>query len=387
MAWKFSGLASAAVASMVGSVAGVAFAAPAVFVLPTPANNPQASYAMYPDATNVPRQAIIMDGIPIAFKYDDFWSYSGKVLASIQSVNPGLIPVATFGTYTFSTGTGTIDVNITSNAGGATNVVGPLTFQDPVNLSSNQQVDGWKSSWGGSTQSFASSPNGQGNYSDPAAAQGGTSTVGELLAYLQGINPTWSIPLIYADYNQTGGGDSIWLGAQVQIINPATGLAVASWELDRVTNAAWDQSDPTFNFGDIFFDDAANCSPLWNPATGVGCAGVTTSGNRYEGSHNLGSGHADFMAFAPDMDLSLFNPNYLFVVNLNVGCITNLTSPFPGTVEQGCQTNGGEEFGIIGGVGAQNNNPEPGALALVAGALTALGWVTRRRRIVGSTKV
>jgi len=85
-----------------------------------------------------------------AFKYDAFWSYSAKVLGAIQG--SARQPV---GGFDFSTGTGTIAINLTSGASGATKLNpngSGVNFQNPVEAANGK------------------------DYSEPAALNGGTST-------------------------------------------------------------------------------------------------------------------------------------------------------------------------------------------------------------------
>lgn len=385
----------AAAAVVVVAAAPVLANAADSIILPTPENNIYAYYGTYTDATGGTRDAIMMNGIPIAFKYDDFWSYSAKLLLEIQTTSPTLISTDTYGSYKFSTGTGTIDINLTSTAIGATNEVslpppgpsGNLFFQDPAELDNGNTVWGWNCNWGGATQTctfYDDSGETLSTYTRPAVGAndvGGVTTVGNLLAYLQSIDPTYSIPLIYADYNQTGSGDSLWFSALVEIIDPATGLPVASWALDGTNNGLWDPTDPTYNYGLIsFLATEAEClANPWDPVTGTGCAGVTADGSVYDKlEHNKGSGAADFIVFADTMDLSLYNPDFLWVMTGNLGCIPNITGPYIGSTSAGCNTNGAEEFGILGGV-APSRVPEPGSLLLLSLGLLAAGYTTRRK--------
>jgi hypothetical protein len=359
----------------------------AAFLLPTPENNTYATYGTYTDALGTSRDAIMMNGIPIAFKYDNFWSYSAHVLDAIQAdTNPtNFLPVATFGTYDFSVGTGNIAVNITTNAGGATNVNpngSGVNFQDPVNLGSSNTDKGWTGVWGGNTQTYVETPVSGQSYSDPASLQGGTTTVGNLLTYLNTLIPNASVPVLYADYNQTGNADSLWLSGMVQIWDSTQTTMKAEWNLDAINGSGLNINAPAFNFGTInFYGTTAACTAAgpYDPVTGTGCAGVTTNGDAYTKlNHNKGSGKPDFFAYAPDMDLSQFLGSDLFVVTFNLGCIPGGAGPLGGTGSLGCNTNGGEEFGIVGAVTTTSQVPEPGALALLGVGLLGLAYSRRR---------
>lgn len=391
---------------------GLAFsgssAAANLFVLPTPANRPddlgipgnfeQVTEGVYQDAQGVWRPAYLMNGIPIALKYDDYWSYSAPLLAKIQSLHPTWLPVATFGTYDFTVGTGGIAVNLTSNAGGASNVNpngSGVTFQDPVDLASNDTVKGWTGVWGGNNQIYTEEPASAQSYNHLAALEGGTSTIGELLTYLHTLDPAANVPVFYADYNQTGSADSLWLSAKVEIWDSTQTTRKGEWDLDRTADNALEIGNATFNYGLLnFYGTLSECIAAgpYNIFTGTGCAGVTANGDAYLSlDHNKGSGKPDFLVYAPDMNLA--DPEYLasdlFIFTVNVGHIPggNACLDNPATTnkveEVGCNTNGGEEFGIAGAIAylpPPPPIPEPGPLALIALGLSALAWSQRHRR-------
>ena len=399
-------------ASVVGMVfamsAGVALAAPSPFsALPTPDNNPYATYGTYKDATGTNRDAILLNGIPIAFKYDSFWSYSAPLLDAIQTKSPSLLSPS-YGSYDFSVGTGTIAVNLTSNAGGAKNINpngSGVTMQNPVDIASNNTVLGWQGTWGGLTQTYTNNPTG-GDYpaGKPAGdADGandgdanGTTTVGNMLTYLKSLNPFATIPVIYADYNQTGSFDSLWVSAKVEVFDSTGATKLATWALDTLNNGQLDAGAPTFNYGVVnFFGTQAACAAAgaYNPLTNPnGCAGVTANGDSYLSlDHNKGSGKPDFLVYSPEMDLSLFNATDLLVFTVNVGCYGNV-GPLGGPTvldkngkevknTLGCNTNGGEEFGILGAIVPDHDVPEPGTLALIGFGLGGLGLASRRRKV------
>ena len=381
-----------------------------LFVLPTPSNRPddpgipgsfeKVTEGVYQDAQGNWRPAYLMNGIPIALKYDDYWSYSAPLLAAIQSQHPAWLPTATFGTYLFSTGTGGIVVNPTSNAGGTTNVNpngSGVTLQDPVDLASNDTVKGWTGVWGGNNQIYADDPASAKSYNHLAALEGGTSTIGELLSYLHTLDPAANVPVFYADYNQTGSADSLWISAKVEIWDSTQTTRKAEWDLDRTANSSLQINDATFNYGLLnFYGTTAACAAAgpYDIFTGSGCAGITANGDSYLSlDHNKGSGKPDFLVYAPDMNLAdtRFNASDLFVFTVNVGLVPggNLCLDNPATTnkveERGCNTNGGEEFGIAGAVAylpPPPPIPEPGPLALIAVGLSALAWRQRHRRPV-----
>jgi hypothetical protein len=365
-------------------------------VLPTPGNSPGiATYGTYRDATGTTRDAILINGIPVAFKYDSFWSYSMPVLGALQ--NDGFLPAGTYGSYSFATGVGGLDVVLTTQAGGTTNQnVGPAPgydFQDPVDLNNGDQIRYWNGAWGGDPQTY--SDNTGASYTKPAAGIGGVVTVGNLLDYLHALNPANNIPVFFADWNQKGSADSLFFNGYAEILDGSNN-AVKTWYLDTLNNNSWDPTAQTFNFGSVSFCSAATFAtrgaydPVSNP---TGCAGVTANGSDYlDLNHNKGSGKPDFTVFSDTMNLSLYNPTYTFRLYMNLGCgYGALTKDAQGNFilvpndkdhTLGCNTNGAEELFLSGRVATSDNppqpTPEPGILALFGLGLVGLSIMRRR---------
>lgn len=370
-------LAYAAALSLAGTLGITTSAQGAVGTLPIPGDTSGAVYGSYLDATGNLRDAILLDGIPIAFKYDDFWSYSGHVLDALQSSGM-FLPSATFGTYDFAVGTGTLDVIVFTGAGGASNQnagpSGTLDFEDPAPTPSGNTLSA-TGTWGNAVQ-----PN-------------GPVTVGQMLDLLQEFDPSATIPVFFIDWAQSGAGDSILASARAEIRSADGSTVLHTWALDNITQAGDGTYDAGFagqvyNYGDIdFLGDAGDCAlDPWNPITGEGCAGVTTSGNDYTNlNHNQGSGKADFIIFSPTMDLSLFDPNARFVIHFDIGCgygtFPNADPPVttgPNQYRVGCLSGAFEEAFISGAIAAQQV-PEPAPLGLLGIAAAALWLVSRRK--------
>ncbi len=303
-------------------------------VLPMPGGD------MIPTITNIP----YVDGIPVASPHDDFWSYSNQILRAIQKENPEFLPLETYGSFDFATGTGGLDVLLYTGAGTQDRNlgVGPesgFNFEDPVSSPAGAETmfSGW---WGQDDQLN------DGSITDV----NGPVTVGQVLDYLDALTPGNTIPAFYMDLNQTGASTILTFTGQVQLFDGGGDLQ-HTWAFDN-----------TFQPDDGDFDvDSPVSTPL--PIDEL----LGDSGTDYGPiDHNKGSGKADFIAFAPTMDLSEFDRTWLFVVNFYM---TNLN-------------NGFEEI-YLTGLGNQPPPPpipEPSTIVLLGAGLLGLGYCARRRQ-------
>jgi hypothetical protein len=308
-------------------------------------------FALPASALILPAPGGTIDGIPYALPYDDFWSYSNQILIAIQSERPDLLPEEIYGDYFFATGTGGLDVILYNGPGSSNQNVGPdivgnpqgdFDFEDAVKAPTGQvtSIEGF---WGQDDQLNDGTITGV----------NGPVTVGNVLDYLHALNPLNNIPVFYMDMNQTGGeevGQTFTFVGQVMLIDEL-GDVQHVWAFDNNPQA-----------GDGDFDPDSTITPIAQIPALIGDSG-TDYGSI---DHNLGSGQADFIAFAPTMDLSIFNPDWLFVTQFNM---TNLNDGF-------------EEIFLTGTITAEQPPPpipEPSTIMLLGAGLLGLGYCTRRR--------
>lgn len=287
------------------------------------------AYAVTAVAITLPDPPGVVGGIGTALPYDDFWSYSGAILAEIQQETPELLPEAIYGDFSFSTGTGTLDVLLYTGSQGANNQnVGPgdaFDFEDPA-VNQGGGTTTYEGFWGRGDQA------------------NGPVTVGQVLDYLHAFDPQNNIPVFMMDLNQTGSNPELSFVGEVLLLDPDTMDPVHLWAFDHTTQA-----------GDGAFDVD---SLVWT-------AGLIDLPEPYDDVNlSLGSGRIDFIAFAPTMDLSGYDENLLFVSHFKMG---NLNDGF-------------EEIYLTGRYSVNDTViPEPGTMLLLGSGLLALGFYGRRR--------
>ena len=211
---------------------------------------------------SLPDPSDTFDGIPVSVKYDEFVSYSAKLLT-----------LWGFSGFDAPTGTGGLDVIAYTGPGGADNdpVLGGLfTFEDPAPAVSGG-ISSFTGIWGAGAQA------------------NGPVLVDDVLAYLQHqFGPTATTPVFSFDMNEGGDQGTVDLSmvAEVTIFDPATSTTLASWSFDSLANGVFDPSAYLVVPGNI---------------TVVGASTTV-----YSVDNNKGSGKADFLVFAPMMDLTTY---------------------------------------------------------------------------------
>ncbi|MFZ5427893.1 MAG: PEP-CTERM sorting domain-containing protein [Thermodesulfobacteriota bacterium] len=259
---------------------------------------------------------------PYAVQYDDFFSYSAKLLDAWGL--PG---------YDVTTGTGGLDVLIYTGAGGQNNLdtgAAPgFDFPDPLDAP------------GGGTSTFSGV---WGPTNDPVGT--GPILVNTLLNYLQAtFGPQVNIPVFNFDMNQTGSSAELDVVGEVRI-RDAGNAVIASWAFDNLTNGVFDPTEWVLSPASI---TATNPMPPFNTVTV---------------DNNTGSGKLDFIVYAPTMNLSLYNA-------------AGNTIEFDFRMQR--LNNGPEELFLTGSFQPSPPSvPEPGTMALMG--IGALGAAFMRRR-------
>jgi len=331
------------------------------------------------------------DGIPLSLWFDDFVSYSGKLLLKLQDsdyyVTGSGFDLTTQDYADTGAGTGRLDVLIYTGSAGASNdfeVDGqPFLFEDPMDAPSGGTKDHLTADnyWGWNDRNGDGSPD-LDKKGDPIDYNGPV-TVGQVLEYLHSFTPDPDLylpnntPVFVFDHNQTGGSVGLFALGEVSIIDDQTGNTVDQWAFDLSTTPYQPVPGtipfPTTGPGNDTFDaptglptDLVNLfnNAPWVPSPGdVDYYGA--SGDVYEIHNNLGSGAFEYYVYAPSMNLALYDPNDLFVGQL---FLANLDDGF-------------EELFIRGSViPYQEPIPEPATLTLCV--LSAVGGIVawRRRR-------
>jgi hypothetical protein len=242
--------------------------------------------------------------VPYSLQFDDFYTYPIYLLDKY-------FPTAGWGG---SSGTGTLDVIVTTRAAGQQNSSGDLAgfnIPDPVVNSNTSSI---QDSWG--------------NGGTPET----TMLVDDLYNYLFSTFGA-SIPVFTFDQNETASNPDIQLTALVEILD-AQGNVIADWSLDAVNNSLYDPTAYVTAAGQICVPDGITLTPNANDCF----------------NNNVGSGSFDYVIFAPTMNLA----NYL-----NMGYI------FKGSWDFQNVDNGGEEITLSGRFAPQTV-PAPGTLLLLS---------------------
>ena len=285
-----------------------------------------------------------VDGVPVASQHDDFWSYSNQILRTIQKKDETFLPYETYGDYAFATGTGGLDVLLYTGADGQNNEnVGPggaFTFEDPEQNANDPSFNGV---WG-----LGDNDN-------------GPVTVGQTLDYLQAFDPNFNTPAFYMDMNQTGASSDFTFVGKVYLYDvgadgiygtPDDGGEENTWAFDN----SLQPGDGVYNFN----------APIDPVASVVDLSPFYTGGlSTYDYgtvNHNKGSGKADYLAFAPTMDLSLYDRDLLFVTDFTISGL-----------------NDGFEEIFMTALGSKPI-PEPSTFALLGAGLLVLGYSVRRKK-------
>lgn len=258
--------------------------------------------------TSLPDPSLTYDGLPVAQRFDDFFSYSTQLLTQFG-----------YSGFSGATGVGGLDVVLLTQAGGIDNdpVSGGFTFEDPVDTPTGGSNSTLSGRWGAGDQA------------------NGPVYVDDLLDYLQTrFGADAAIPVFTFDLVEPGNVATrdLNMTADFQIWDPVNNVEIASWSIDAVDNGVYDPAAFITVLGEIQ---------------------LTGLSNTVYTANNTGSGSADFLVYSPTMNLKNYTGSgYEFHISAE---FINLDG-------------GGEEAFIAGALKAANSTPtvpEPSTMALV----------------------
>lgn len=287
-------------------------------------------------------------GTYIASYHDEFLSYSIEALETIQKKSPALLPIATYGDWSkLVSGSGQLDIGVMIKASGS----GVLNNDDPFPdaVSSNTSDPIYVRTWGGDT---GTDTNDQGaDPNDPVL------TVAEVVAWL---SPE-KIPVFYfdlADPQSQANADLYFIG-QIYVTNADGTQVLDTWAMDNVFNGSYDGTQQTAST-----DPAAVLAPKNVPVyiPGSNCSHPTLGLDWCTITNSRGSGSPEFIAYAPQMDLSPYaKDGNLFWGNFKISAT--------GAAD--------EEIYLTKRVGTTTTVPEPDVLGLLGLGLVGLGLSRR----------
>lgn len=192
-----------------------------------------------------------------AVEYDDFYSYSTAILEEYGM--PGFTHQDNTGT-----GVGNLDIVVMTNSPGTSN---PGGFEDPM-PSATGGVSSFEDIWGAGLR------------------DNGPVYVSQLLDYMHtNFAPDANIPVFIFDMVEPGSSPDLFVIGEVRIRDSQNNI-VANWVFDNKKDGILDNSSGDYDW--------------------VLSPGVVSDGNVTVDT-NLGSGTRDFVVYAPEMDLTLYD--------------------------------------------------------------------------------